>query len=169
MSAFLKLRNAAGTRSRFFEKERDRNATTKITRNARGTHAFLLRSFSLEFSALKLKKPTENPNLADVKSFLIFSNLKNFKFLHHNEIWEDNMKLKIFAKISLDRWQYIGISNIRKGTQKERKKERAFLLWKRNGAGARSRFSEKERDRNAFLKFEERPMPWKTDATLHML
>ena len=65
-----------------------------------------------------------------------------------------------FCKNFLDRWQYIDTPNVRKGTQKERKKERAFLVWKRNGAGTRSRFSEKERDRNAFLKFEERLMPW---------
>ena len=56
VKAFLKLRNAAGTRSRISEKERDRNATIKITRNGKGTHAFLSRSFSLQFSALKLNK-----------------------------------------------------------------------------------------------------------------
>ena len=41
-------------------------------------------------------------------------------------------------------WQYIGTSNVQKGTQKERKKEHAFLVWKRNGAGTRSRFSDRD-------------------------
>ena len=56
VDAFLILRNAAGTRSRISRKERDRNAVTKITRNAKGTHAFLKRSFFSNFFALKLKK-----------------------------------------------------------------------------------------------------------------
>ena len=69
-------------------------------------------------------------------------------FLYSNEVYYKEVRL------------YFGTSNVRKGTKKERKKERAFLLWKRNGAGTRSLFSEKERGRNAFLKFEEQPMPW---------
>ena len=40
------------------------------------------------------------------------------------------------------------------------KKERAFLLKKRNGAGTCSSNFAKERGRNAFLKNKKIPMPW---------
>ena len=51
-----KIQGKERRRNRIYEKERDRNATTEITRNGKGTHAFLSRSFSLQFSALKLNK-----------------------------------------------------------------------------------------------------------------
>ena len=42
-----------------------------------------------------------------------------------------------------------------KGTRQERK----YYQLKRNKAGTKIRFTEKERGRNGFLKVEERPMP----------
>ena len=66
-----------------------------------------------------------------------------------NNIWKI-MKQKIFTEIFL---MYDIL--VHQKSEKERKKDCAFLLLKRNGAGTRSRFPEKERGRNVVLKFEE--------------
>ena len=134
-----------------------RNATGTQSQQSRGTRKERMRSSSVPFFYIFFSKAKEKR-----RKIAIFNSFEYFQFSRKKKIfcWNENGNYgtENFCQSPFDIW-YFGTSKIRKGTQKERKKERAFLIWKRNGAGTRSRFPEKERGRNAFLKIEERLMP----------
>ena len=154
------LRNEAGTKVQFFKRNEAGTERRKLRNEKRNEIVPFFVPFKrkIQRNLIKLQVLVENWLNKALKAVLKQNSLNlplNFGYKCENQFVFEGRCRMIFKRNEERNEKRNGKRN-GKGTRQERKRH----LLKRNEAGTKMAFLEKERGRNAFLKNEERFIPW---------